>query len=99
MEKKEIYLNKVQEQLSEWKEELKVLHKQAETAGAEIAKGLPEQINILEQKIKEGSAKLKEVVDTNEEAFEALREGIDSAWKALSSGFEEARSKFRREKD
>ncbi len=99
MENKESYRKKMQEQLDLWKEEVKKLKKQAEIAGAEAMKNLPDQIKILEQKIKEGSARLKELVDTNEEAFEALREGFDSAWEALSSGVSEARSKFKWEKE
>jgi flagellar biosynthesis chaperone FliJ len=99
VENKDSYRQKMQEQLDVWKEEKKKLRAQAQTAGSEAVKNVPDQIRVLEQKIKEGSAKLKELVDTNEEAFEALREGFDTAWGALSSGFSEAKSKFKWEKD
>ena len=99
MDSKDSYRQKMQEQLEQWKEDLINIKAQAQTAGSEAVKNIPDQIKILEQKIKEGSAKLKEIVDTNEEAFEALKEGLDSAWEALSSGFCEAKSKFRWEKE
>jgi adenylosuccinate synthase len=99
MDNKDSYRTKIREQLDLWKKELKKLKQDTETTGAEVMKNLPDQIKILEKKIEEGTAKLNELVDTNEEAFVALREGIDSAWKSLSSGFSEAKEKFKWEKE
>jgi len=99
MTTKDKYRKKIQEQLARWKEELKELKQEAQEAGVEVMKNLPDQIKILEKKIEEGSAKLNELVDTNEEAFVALREGFDSAWKSLASGFSEAKEKFKWEKE
>jgi DNA-binding ferritin-like protein len=99
MDNKESYRQKMQDQLDLWKEELKKLKAQAQSAGAETMKNLPEQMKVLENKIEEGAEKLKELVNANEEAFEALREGMDSAWEALASGFSDAKTKFKWKKE
>lgn len=99
MDNKERYRQKILEQLDQWISELKELRKKAEIAGAEAIENLPEHIKFLESKIEEGTARLRELAEMNEEAWEPLKEGFDSAWKSLSEGFKEAAIKFKWEKE
>lgn len=99
MTDKESYRAYLQEQLDGWVEEVNALRKKAGTAGSEAMKNMPEQIKILEKKIDEGTAKLKELAETNEDAWESLKDGFQSAWKSLSAGFKDAATKFKWEKD
>ena len=99
MDNKERYRRKIQEQLGEWIAELDKLRKKAEVVGAEAIENLPGHIKVLESKIEEGTAKLKELAEMNEEAWEPLKEGFDSAWKYLAEGFKEAALKFKWEKE
>ena len=95
MENKESYSQYLQEQLNEWVKELNQLKEKAEHYGAKAYKNLPEQIKFLETKIDEGTVKIKEIAEMNEESWEALKNGIDSAWESLSAGFKEATAKFK----
>ncbi|MDW7739051.1 MAG: coiled coil domain-containing protein [Bacillota bacterium] len=99
MEDKDSYRKYLQKQLEGWVEEVKDLKKKAGAAGAEAFKNMPEQIKVLEKKIEEGTQKLKELAETNEESWESLKDGFESAWKSLSAGFKEAADKFKWEKD
>jgi predicted nuclease with TOPRIM domain len=99
MADKEKIRRAIKEQVDEWASELNELRKKAGTAGSEAVKNLPEKIKILEIKIEEGTARLKELAETNEESWDALKDGFESAWESLSGGVKEAAAKFKWEKD
>jgi len=99
MDNLENYRCKIKEQVDKWVLELEELKEKAEKVGTETARDLPEQIKKLEGKIDEGTAKLKELAEANEESWESIKTGFDSAWKSLSSGFKEAAENFKWEID
>ncbi len=99
MENKEHYRRKLQKQLDEWKVDLEKLRGKAEAAGGEARKNLLEQVKVLESKIEEGTGRVKELAEMNEESWEALKEGFEKAWKALSEGFRDAKEKFQWKKE
>ncbi|MDY6826501.1 MAG: coiled coil domain-containing protein [Bacillota bacterium] len=99
MESKEEYRQKLEKQLNEWVKELDKLGSKAEEAGTEAMKKLPEKMAILDKKIEEGRAKLKELGEMNEDSLESLREGFDASWKSLKKGFKEAAEQFKWEKE
>lgn len=99
MDNKEKYRRKMQEQLDQWKADLERLKQEAAVVKKKAVENLPEQITELEQKIEEGTARLKVLAETNEESWEALKGGFDEAWKSLSTGFREAKEKFKWEKE
>ncbi len=98
MNDKERYLEYLQEQLDQWLAEVKELKEKARVGGSRAMKNLPDQIKVLECKVEEGSRKIKEIADANEESWESLKEGFDGAWKSLSAGFKDAAAKFKWEK-
>jgi hypothetical protein len=56
---------------------------------------VPKQIEALEGKIEEGEAKLVEIAHASEEAWESIKECVESAWGSMKSAFKDAATKFR----
>jgi uncharacterized coiled-coil DUF342 family protein len=95
MSEKELYRQKRQAQLDEWKAEIDKLKAKASGASADIQLKLNEQIRELEAKLEKGMAKLAELADAGEDAWESLKEGLESAWESLKSAIGEAKGKFK----
>ena len=95
MNDKELYKQKKQAQLDEWKAELEKLRAKASEASADRKLELNERIEHLDGKIDEGKSKLSEIEDASEDAWESVKEGVDSAWDSLKDAFSDAASKFK----
>ena len=96
MNDKELYQQKKQAQLDEWKAEVDKLKAKASGASADAQLKLNKQIEALEGKIEEGKIKLAEITDAGEEAWESIKEGVESAWDSIRSAFSEAAAKFKK---
>ena len=95
MNEKQLYQQKRQAQLDEWKAEIDKVKAKASGASTDVQLQLNQQIKVLEGKIAEGKAKLAEIAGASDEAWESLKEGAESAWASLKAGFNEAASKFK----
>jgi len=95
MSNKELYQQKLQAQLDEWKAEIDKAKARARAADADAKLKMNQHIENLESKIKEGKTKLSEVSEASEDAWDSLQEGIESAWSSLKSGFSEALAKLK----
>jgi len=95
MSDKELYQQKLQAQLDEWKAEVDKLQAKASEASAAAQLEINEHISALESEIDEGRAKLAEVAAMGEEAWESVKEGVESSWGALKSTFSEVISRLR----
>tara|TARA_R110001583_G_scaffold195499_1_gene374371 strand:+ start:32569 stop:32859 length:291 start_codon:yes stop_codon:yes gene_type:complete len=96
MNKKELYQQKKQSQLNEWKAELEKLKAKASGASADTQLELNKQIKELQGKLDEGKTKLAEISDANEEAWESLKKGSESAWDSIKSTFDDVATKFKK---
>ena len=96
MNDKELYQQKKQAQLDEWKAEVDKLKAKASGASADAQLELNKQIEILEGKIGEGKTKLAEIADASEDAWESIKEGVESAWDSMKSAFGDAAAKFKK---
>ncbi|MEX1994173.1 MAG: hypothetical protein WD929_05880 [Steroidobacteraceae bacterium] len=96
MNEKELYQQKKQAQLDEWKAVVDKLKAQASGASADAQMELNKQIEALEGKIEEGKTKLAEIADASEDAWESIRDGVESAWDSMKSAFSEAVDKFKK---
>lgn len=92
MNEKELYQQKKQAQLNEWKAEVDKLKAKASGASADAQLELNKQIEALEGKIEEGKTKLAEIADASEDAWESIKEGVESAWESMKSAFSELKS-------
>lgn len=95
MHEKELYNQKMQAQLDEWKAELNLLKAKAKKAEADSKLEADKKINELEGRIEEGQTKLNELKEASDEAWESVKSGFDAAWSSLKSGFEDAASKLK----
>jgi chromosome segregation ATPase len=95
MNEKELYQQKKQAQLDEWQAELEELKAKASGASADAQLKMNTQIEALEGKIEEGKAKLAEIGEASEGAWESIKEGVESAWDSMKSAFSDAAAKFK----
>ncbi|SRR6056297_1713147 len=96
MSEKELYQQKKQAQLDEWKAEVDKLKAKASGASADTQMELNKQIEALEGKIEEGQSKLAEIADASEDAWESIKDGVESAWDSMKSAFSDAAAKFKK---
>jgi septal ring factor EnvC (AmiA/AmiB activator) len=85
MNEREVYQQKSQSQLDEWKAEFEKLKVKASTASADAQAKLNDQINDLEGKIAEAESKLAELNDAADDAWESIKEGFEEARDSLES--------------
>ena len=95
MSEKELYQQKKQAQLDEWKAEVDKLKAKASGASADAQLELHKQIEAREGKIEEGKTKLAEIADASEDAWESIKDGVESAWDSMKSAFSQAAAKFK----
>jgi len=95
MKDKELYQQKMQAQLDEWKADVDKLRARASRAGADTQLKMNAQISALDSNIAEGKARLSELSRAGEDAWESIREGVESAWDVLRSAVSDAAAKFK----
>ena len=96
MTDKELYQQKRQAQLDEWKAEIDKLKAKAAGASADTQLELDRQIKDLEGKIEEGKSKLSELAEAGEDAWESVKEGVEQAWDSLKSAVSDAAAKLKK---
>ena len=94
MNDRELFRQKRQAQLDEWKAELEKLRARASGASADAQIEMNKQLDALKNKIEDGKCKLAELAEASDEAWGAIKDGVESAWVSLSSAFSEAYDKF-----
>ncbi|MDZ7721539.1 MAG: coiled coil domain-containing protein [candidate division KSB1 bacterium] len=78
MSEKELYQQKKQAQLDEWKAKVEKLKAKASGAGADAHLELNKQIEALKGKIESGKNKLAEIADASEDSWESIKDGVES---------------------
>jgi hypothetical protein len=95
MKDKELYRQKKQAQLDEWKAEVDKLKAKASGASADAQLELNKHIRTLETRIEENKAKLSELAKAGEDAWESIKDGVESAWDSMKSAVSDAARKFK----
>lgn len=95
MNEKELYQQKKNAQLDEWKAEVDKLKAKASGAAADAQLELNEQVKALEGKVAEGEANLRKIAEASDDAWESIKEGVESGWDSLKSSIGDAVSKFK----
>lgn len=96
MSKKELYKQKIQAQLAEWEADIDKFKSKASGASANVQLELNKEIKTLKVKIAQGKTKLAELADASEDAWESIKEGVDSAMDSLKAAVNDAKSKFKK---
>ncbi len=95
MSEKDLYRQKKQAQLDEWKADLDKLKAKAEGVSADTKLKMKEQIETIKSEIKKAETKLNELAGAGEDAWGLIKEGVESAWGSLKTAFNDATSKFK----
>lgn len=94
MSEKKLYQEKKQAQLDEWRAEIEKFKAMASRTSAEKKLELNNQIKQMEGKFEEGKARLAEIAQSGDEAWNSIKEGMDTSWSSLKDAFRDAKSKF-----
>ncbi len=95
MNDKELYQQKKQAQLDEWKADVNKLKAKMSGASADAQLEMNKQIQALESRMEEGKVKLSALSTAGDEAWGSIKEGVESAWGSLKAAVSDAASKFK----
>jgi chromosome segregation ATPase len=95
MNSRELYQQKKEAQLNEWKADIDKLKAKTAMASANAQIEMNKEIDLLEKKIDEGKIKLSDLIKSADDIYESLVEGVESAWDSLKITFNDVASKFK----
>lgn len=96
MSDKKLYQQKMQGQLDEWRAEADKLKAKASGASADAQLKMNKQIKALESKIEEGKTKLSQLAEAADDAWESIKDDVESTWGSLKSAVSDAAAKFKK---
>lgn len=96
MMSKEEVKKKIEAELAVAQEKLAELKKLAKDASADARGKYAKQADALEEKIDAAKAKLGELGEASEEAWEKIKGSVESAWGSLSDSVRDAVSKLKK---
>lgn len=91
---KEAYQEKLNHQMEEWKDEMKVLKDKIGKMSAEAKIKANEELEALQKKQTTASEKLKALKDTGEDVWEQAKAGLELAWEEIKIGMEAIKKHF-----
>ena len=95
MSTKEAYKQKIEAELELAQAKLDEFKAQAKISTADARIKYAKLVDEIEQRVGATKAKLKELGEASEEAWEQLKDGVESAWGALSVAIRNAAAKFK----
>lgn len=95
MTNKDAYLKKAHAKLDEWNADLDKMKAKLSAADADARIKLNESIHELETQRDEIKKKLLELERAGEEAWEDIRDGMESAWNRVTASIKDAASRFK----
>ena len=95
MSTKEAYKQKIEAELELAQAKLAEFKAQAKIATADARIKHAKQADEIEQRVGATKAKLKELSEASGDAWEQLKDGVESAWGALSVAIQNAAAKFK----
>ncbi len=96
MNDRELYHQKKQAQLDEWKADIQRLRAKASGDSADAQLRLNREIDKLEGRIGEGKTKLAEIANASEDTWESIKDGVESVWDSIKSAFSDVAAKFKK---
>ena len=95
MNEKELYRQKHQAQLDEWKADVAKLKARAAGAKADAQIEMNKHVKELDQRLHEAGARLAELAAAGEEGWDSVRKNAERTWDALKAGVGAAAAKFK----
>lgn len=98
MSKKDVYIERISQQLSYWKSEIKILELKAEIAAEDIKEQGKEKLDALQQFYESTEGKMEEWIAASGEAWEAIEEiaeqQLDAADAAMKDSLDHIKTIF-----
>lgn len=95
MDSKDAYVQKLQAQLDEWKNELERLRIKADQADAEARIEYQKQVNELEARREEMRKHSEKVMQASEDSWKDMKQAADNAWREFDTAFRRALDRFK----
>ena len=95
MEKRQVYIKKLEEKLMEYDAKLAELENKAAGVQEEMKNEYISQIDSLETKREEFAAKYDKLKESGEQAWEDIKTGTEKAWDELEEAIEKAVAHFK----
>jgi predicted nucleic acid-binding Zn-ribbon protein len=95
MDTKALHKQKLQAQLDEWKADIAKLKAKATSDSADAQIAMKKQFADLETHVEEAQAKMAELGEASEEAWDTLKTGAESTWLSLKTAVGDAMAKFK----
>ena len=95
MSDRDAYIQKMKAKLDEWTADIAKLEAKADGAEADMKIKYNEKIDALKEQREEAAAKLMEVRNASEEAWEDIKVGLENAWDSMGNAVKSALSKFK----
>lgn len=96
MNEKELYRQKQEAQLNQWKAELEKLKAQADEATADTQLEMKQKIDELEGRIEEGKSKMSQLAEASGEAWESAKGEVDDFVSRTKSAVNAAIEEFKK---
>ena len=95
MNERELYQQKLEAQIDEWQAEIDQLKAKTSGASADAQLDLNKQVDQLQSKVDQGKDKLSELAAASDDAWESVKDGVESAWGSLGSALRDAADQFK----
>lgn len=96
MNDRELYKQKFQAQLDEWKSDIGKLKAKAMEAQADTRLEMNKMVDELNGKIQVFTGKLSELSEAGEEKWDSMKQSVESAWEALKTSVNETTTRFKK---
>lgn len=95
-EKRDAYVAKMKTKLDKWNTEIGALEAKARQVGIESKAGLQNQVDVVQAKYAEVTARVENLRRASEDTWKDLRGDVEGSWKALEKAGHSVIANFRR---
>jgi chromosome segregation ATPase len=95
MTEREQYIEKAKAKLDQWNEEIQEFRAKVAESDADAKTQYRRELDEMRAYRDQAEAKLKELHDASDEAWNDMKSGFDKAWDKISGAFDSAMSRFK----
>jgi hypothetical protein len=93
MDKKDLYIEKLNAQLKEWSASIDVLQAKADKASADLKIGYAQQLDDLKAKRDTARGRLDDLKAAGDDAWERMTMAIEESWGDIKAAFDKAKAR------
>lgn len=94
MSERQKHVDTMKAKIDEWNNDIDEMEKKAKTASADLTEEYQNQIDALKKQRDEALAKLEEIQNTTDSAWQDVKSGAEDAWDTISHAFSSAKEKL-----